>query len=568
MAFDMGRGKWYDSYGIYIKEVLVMAILQAHRGVSTECPENTMPAFTLAIEQGYGYIETDPLVTKDGKVVLHHDATINRTGRNADGSPIEGDKFVAEMTYQELLEYDFGIFKHPKFAGTKLPLMEELLPLAREKGVKLKLDAKILKMSQEHQEILYALIADWQDICELSTKTEEQTVALHERFPDMQLHYGGPCLKPILERLKEAVGKDKLNLWLPYPNLRTAYAYSGIQGIRPDILQVPELTAERARMVKKYGRLGVWNLADESEFTQCRIMGVHIVETNGEVKPERNWGVLSDNHVHTEHSHDAKVPMAEMYGDARKKGVKIIAVADHYDGCFCADGPYSWDHIKASNAEADAITAQYGGDGMVLRSIELGEPQWDPEQTKRVIAESNFDVVVGSIHAVKSPMFEDKQLLKRCFSQLKYNELTAEQTHELLTAYYNDNLEMVKTQDIDILAHLTCVVGYFMTRHGIFMGVEQFRDKIREILQVIIRRGIALEVNPSGFPGTGLMSPHMWILQMYRDMGGYLITMASDAHTPARLGVGYDEGVQMLKQMGFKHVYYFKDRKPVQCTLL
>lgn len=544
-----------------------MTILQAHRGVSTECPENTMPAFELAIEQGYGFIETDPIVTKDGQVVLHHDNTINRTGRNADGSKIDQELAVADLTYEEMLAYDFGIWKHPKFAGTRAPLLADLLPKAREAGVFLKLDAKVLKMSAEHQQVLFDLIGDWQDVCQLSTKTVEQTVRLHEIFPDMQLHYGGPCVETALEELKEAVGKDKLNLWLPYPNLRTAYAYSGIQGIRPDIVQVPELTPERARLVKKYGKLGVWNLADESEYTQCRIMGVHIAETNGEVKPEKNWGVLSDMHVHTAHSHDAKIPMPDMYEGCRKHGVKIVAMADHYDGCFCADGPYNWDHIKASNAEADELNAKYP-DGMVLRSIEMGEPQWDPEQSKRVIAESNFDVVVGAIHAVKSPMFEDKQLLKRCFSQLKYNELTAEQTHELLSAYYRDNLEMVKTQDIDICAHLTCVVGYFMSRHGIFMGVEQFKENIREILQVIIDKGIALEVNPSGFPGSGILSPHMWILQMYRDMGGYLITMATDAHSPARCGGGYDEGVQILKQMGFKHTFYFKDRKPVQCTLL
>lgn len=553
---------------IYKKEVCAMTILQAHRGVSAECPENTMPAFELAIAQGYGVIETDPIVTKDAQVVLHHDNTINRTGRNADGSAIDRELAVADLTYEEMLAYDFGIWKHPKFAGTKVPLLSQLLPKARAAGVKLKLDAKIFKMSPEHQQVIFDLIRDWQDVCQLSTKTVEQTLAVHEMFPDMQVHYGGPCEKAYLEEMMEAVGKDKLNIWLPYPNLRTAYAYAHLQGIRPDIAQVPVLTAERARMAKKFGKVGVWNLADEAEYVEVQIMGVHVAETNGEVKPVRNLGVLADMHVHTDHSHDAKVPMPEMYAACREKGIKIIAAADHYDGCFCADGPYHWDHIKASNAEADAITAQYGGDGVVLRSIEMGEPQWDPEQSKKVIAESNFDVIVGAIHAVKSPMFEDKQLLKRCFSQLKYDELTAAQTYELMNAYYNDNLEMVRTQDIDICAHLTCAVGYFMSRHKIFVGVEQFKEKIAEILQVIIHKGIALEVNFSNFPATGVMSPHLWILQMYRDMGGYLITMATDAHSPSRCGVGYDEGVQILKKMGFKHVYYFKDRKPVQCTLV
>ena len=223
-----------------------MTLLQAHRGVSTECPENTMPAFLLAIDQGYAAIELDPLVTRDLQVVLHHDATINRTGRNADGSEISEQLAVADLTYEELLAYDFGVFKHPKFAGTKLPLLKELLPIAREAGVKLKIDAKVLKMSTQHQQVLFDLIAGWQDVCELSTKTVEQTLRLHEQFPEMRLHYGGPCEKALLEEMKEAVGKDKLHIWLPYPNLRTAYAYAHLQGVKPEIKQVPALTPERA----------------------------------------------------------------------------------------------------------------------------------------------------------------------------------------------------------------------------------------------------------------------------------------------------------------------------------
>ena len=88
------------------------------------------------------------------------------------------------------------------------------------------------------------------------------------------------------------------------------------------------------------------------------------------------------------------------------------------------------------------------------------------------------------------------------------------------------------------------------------------------ILQELIDRGIALEVNFSGYPNTGITSPHQWIIQMYRDMGGYLICMATDAHSPGRTGAGYEQGVQLLKDMGFRHVFYYKNRKPVPCTLI
>ncbi len=543
-----------------------MTKLQAHRGVSTECPENTMPAFELAIAQGYGAIELDPIVTKDLQVVLHHDNTIGRTGRKADGSPAE-DLRIDELTLAQLNEYDFGIHKHVKFRGTKLPLLTDVLPKARRAGVELKLDAKIFKMTEAHKKVLFDLIAGWQDVCGLSTKTVEQTLAVHAQFPEMQVHYGGPVTDEALAQLK-VIPKDKLNLWLPYPNMRTCYAFGGTQGIKPEIVTVPKLTAELARKAKKYGRVGVWNLSEESEFDACKVMGVDICETNGEVKPVQNLGVLSDNHTHSDHSHDAKCPMPDIYEGCRSHGIKIMAAADHYDGMYTADGIYPHDHIVASCKEADELSARYP-DGMVLRGIELGEGHWDPEQTRAALSAVDYDVVVGAVHAVKDCyLFDGKTHLKRAFSQLKYDELTVQQTYDLISAYYRDNLEMVKTVDMDICAHLTCAVGYFMSRHGIFVGVEQFKPQIREILQVLIDKGIALEVNFSGYPDTGITSPHQWIIEMYRQMGGYLICMATDAHAPGRTGGGYAEGVQMLKDMGFRHVFYYKNRQPVPCTLV
>ena len=65
---------------------------QAHRGVSTDFPENTIPAFQGAIDQGYKFIELDPNFTKDNQCVLMHDNTINRTCRLASGASLGDSK--------------------------------------------------------------------------------------------------------------------------------------------------------------------------------------------------------------------------------------------------------------------------------------------------------------------------------------------------------------------------------------------------------------------------------------------------------------------------------------------
>lgn len=131
---------------------------QAHRGVGTECPENTLPAFAAAAEQGYEYIEMDTRFTADGKLVLLHDETMNRTCRNANGSKIEEPLYLEKMTYDEVLQYDAGIAMGEAFKGTKIPLLAEVLQLAKEQNLVVKLDNRIQDYTEEQTEVLLSLI--------------------------------------------------------------------------------------------------------------------------------------------------------------------------------------------------------------------------------------------------------------------------------------------------------------------------------------------------------------------------------------------------------------------------
>ena len=119
-----------------------MIKLQAHRGVSTEAPENTLSSIELAAAQGYAIAEVDVSVTKDGTLVLLHDDTLNRTARRADGSAIEEPLPLAQLTYEEALAYDFGGWFSKKYEGTSIPLFEDILKFARAAGIKLKIDNK------------------------------------------------------------------------------------------------------------------------------------------------------------------------------------------------------------------------------------------------------------------------------------------------------------------------------------------------------------------------------------------------------------------------------------------
>ena len=106
-----------------------------HRGYNTIAPENTIPAFKLSKTMGFDYVETDVQFTSDGVPILLHDTTINRTGRNADGTTIDTTIYLSSLTYAQTQAYDFGIWKSADYAGTKLPKFEDFVKLCKNIGL-------------------------------------------------------------------------------------------------------------------------------------------------------------------------------------------------------------------------------------------------------------------------------------------------------------------------------------------------------------------------------------------------------------------------------------------------
>jgi glycerophosphoryl diester phosphodiesterase len=91
----------------------------AHRGSSFIAPENTLAAFALAWQEGSDAIEGDFRLTRDGHVVAMHDKDLQR---------VAGDRSrVADLTLDELRQFDVGRWKHGRFAGQRAPTLEEIL---------------------------------------------------------------------------------------------------------------------------------------------------------------------------------------------------------------------------------------------------------------------------------------------------------------------------------------------------------------------------------------------------------------------------------------------------------
>lgn len=102
--------------------------LIAHRGESKDAPENTLPAYKLAVERGFGF-ECDLYLSKDGRVFTFHDPNLTRTTGGANTSKCSEASW--EETLSKLDVGSWGKWKDSKFAGTPPALLEDVLALAK-----------------------------------------------------------------------------------------------------------------------------------------------------------------------------------------------------------------------------------------------------------------------------------------------------------------------------------------------------------------------------------------------------------------------------------------------------
>lgn len=249
-------------------------VFQAHRGVSSEYPENTMPAFAAAVRQGYEVIELDVEATKDLKFVLLHDSTINRTARHQNGDLLSETVKISDITYHEALEYDFGAWRSKEFSGTRIALFEDVLEFARRSGVTLKIDNKHQRFNDEQRAAFFDILRTYQDVACLTCSRVEEIKRAANEFQQMHFHYDGPVTAEILECLSEVLPKERLTVWLPHKNPNTSWVKSGFA------------TEELSILVKQYARLGIWLLTIIDQLDEAIKLGAEIIETNGQLKPD------------------------------------------------------------------------------------------------------------------------------------------------------------------------------------------------------------------------------------------------------------------------------------------
>ena len=251
-------------------------ILEAHRGVATEYPQNTMAAFRAAKVQGYGMIELDTKFTADNHCVIFHDRVVNGIARNQAGEKIDREMPIASLTLQEVLALDVGLSFGEAFRGEKIPTLEEVLAFAVKEKMPLKFDNVIQSHTEKQRNIFFDTVERMGAIpwVGFTSNSTEFIGKIRMRFPAAQIHYDGAVTEESLAALHTMVPEDLLTVWLRFDNARTAWN------------KTPPVSATLSEMVHRVARLGVWLLERREELEAAvQKYNAQIIETDGSLKP-------------------------------------------------------------------------------------------------------------------------------------------------------------------------------------------------------------------------------------------------------------------------------------------
>lgn len=256
--------------------------------------------------------------------------------------------------------------------------------------------------------------------------------------------------------------------------------------------------------------------------------------------------MLADYHIHTNYSEDSSVDMEDYILYAIKSGYKEICFTDHIDYgapfCFCCDCVnYSKDIFYFQEKYKDKINIKFG--------MEFGAQAHHKDYFQNIFNKYPFDFIILSFHLI-----DDKDLWDGSFQknkpQAQFNREYYEEIYKTINVY----------NDYSVLGHLDLIRRYDSFGEYPF---KYSKDILEMILRQVISQNKGIELNTSSFRyKLKDLMPSVDILKFYKELGGQIITIGSDAHHISHFGYKIKEMREFLKTLGYKYFATFDKMEP------
>ena len=265
--------------------------------------------------------------------------------------------------------------------------------------------------------------------------------------------------------------------------------------------------------------------------------------------------IKADYHLHSYHSGDSEAPMEQMIQSAIKKGLTHICFTEHNDFDYPASKDEKPD-IFLLNADSYlyellSLRQKYENQIKIGFGVELGL-QKESVRKNAVFAKSHeFDFIIASSHVLNGydPFYGT------------FFEGRSEQ--EANREFFTSILENIKLMpNFDVCGHLDYIVRYAPTKDTNY-NCEEYFDIFDQIFTYLIENEKGIECNTGGFRcGLTTTNPCFKLLSRYRELGGEIITIGSDAHNPADLACDFNKAEELLKAAGFQYYCIYEHRIP------
>ena len=182
--------------------------------------------------------------------------------------------------------------------------------------------------------------------------------------------------------------------------------------------------------------------------------------------------------------------------------------------------------------------------------VEIGLQPHLGDAYRTWLSDKSFDFLIGSTHLVDrfDPYYPD--------FWSSYDAASG------VNRYLDVTLQNIRAfDDFDVYGHIDYIIRYVPDGERIF-PYAQHADQVDAILKLLIEKGKGIEINTGGYKA-GLSEPNSChdVLRRYRELGGEIITMGSDAHTTEYVAYRFADAREVLKECGFRYFTVFRERK-------
>lgn len=255
-----------------------------------------------------------------------------------------------------------------------------------------------------------------------------------------------------------------------------------------------------------------------------------------------------DYHTHCNSSHDSIAPMESMIEKAISMGMDHFCITDHLDIDFYSQFFHSLDP-KAYNQLQKQVIAKYPNYD-VRKGIELGLQPHLTSAMSNLIKDCDFDFIIASVHYIQGqdPYFPEY-----------FTGMTSQQAYEI---YLQELIACLSSfNNYSVVGHI-CYPSRFIPFEKKVMAYADLTDLSDQLLKLIIESGHGIEVNTSSYPTHNMPVPGYDYVKRYKELGGEIITIGSDAHFPEQMGRYFNNAIQGIKESGFNHITTFKNMSP------